>query len=93
MPWSIGHARWVAGADERLDSLGVLDGLVVLLHYKLSVYWDLWSWINQPFRSPIDCENLNWLGPCRHEDRRCFGQQNKECSSSSVQTDQKMSES
>ena len=31
-----------------------LSNLVALLRYQLFVYRDLWSWINQPFRSPAD---------------------------------------
>lgn len=34
-----------------------LSNLVALLRYQLFVYRDLWSWINQPFRSPADCED------------------------------------
>jgi Transposase DDE domain/Domain of unknown function (DUF4372) len=31
-----------------------LSNLVALLRYQLFVYRDLWNWINQPFRSPVD---------------------------------------
>ena len=31
-----------------------LSNLVALLRHQLFVYRDLWSWINQPFRPPID---------------------------------------
>jgi hypothetical protein len=33
-----------------------LSNLVALLRYQLFVYRDLWSWINQPFRPPVDVE-------------------------------------
>lgn len=34
-----------------------LSNLVALLRYQLFVYRDLWSWINQPFRSPADSDD------------------------------------
>jgi diacylglycerol kinase len=33
-----------------------LSNLVALLRHQLFVYRDLWSWINQPFRPPVDVE-------------------------------------
>ncbi len=34
-----------------------LSNLVALLRYQLFVYRDLWSWINQPFRPPVDLDD------------------------------------
>jgi len=34
-----------------------LSNLVALLRQQLFVYRDLWSWINQPFRPPIDLDD------------------------------------
>ena len=33
-----------------------LSNLVALLRYQLFVYRDLWAWINQPFRPPLELE-------------------------------------
>lgn len=34
-----------------------LSNLVAMLRYQLFVYRDLWSWINQPFRPPVECDD------------------------------------
>jgi Transposase DDE domain/Domain of unknown function (DUF4372) len=34
-----------------------LSNLVALLRHQLFVYRDLWSWINQPFRPPVDLDD------------------------------------
>lgn len=34
-----------------------LSNLVALLRYQLFVYRDLWGWINQPFRPPVDLDD------------------------------------
>lgn len=34
-----------------------LSNLIALLRHQLFVYRDLWSWINQPFRPPIDLDH------------------------------------
>jgi hypothetical protein len=34
-----------------------LSNLVALLRYQLFVYRDLWTWINQPFRPPVDLDD------------------------------------
>lgn len=34
-----------------------LSNLVALLRHQLFVYRDLWSWINQPYRPPVDIED------------------------------------
>lgn len=34
-----------------------LSNLVALLRHQLFVYRDLWSWINQPFRPPMDLDD------------------------------------
>ena len=34
-----------------------LSNLVALLRYQLFVYRDLWSWMNQPFRPPVDLDD------------------------------------
>lgn len=34
-----------------------LSNLAALLRHQLFVYRDLWNWINQPFRPPIDLDN------------------------------------
>ena len=34
-----------------------LSNLVALLRHQLFVYLDLWSWINQPFRPPMDLDD------------------------------------
>lgn len=38
-----------------------LSNLVALLRHQLFVYRDLWSWINQPFRPPIDIDDGQML--------------------------------
>jgi hypothetical protein len=34
-----------------------LSNLVALLRHQLFVYRDLWSWMNQPFRPPVDLDD------------------------------------
>jgi hypothetical protein len=34
-----------------------LSNLAAMLRYQLFVYRDLWAWINQPFRPPVDLDN------------------------------------
>jgi Transposase DDE domain/Domain of unknown function (DUF4372) len=34
-----------------------LSNLAAMVRYQLFVYRDLWSWINQPFRPPVDLED------------------------------------
>src|SRR5712691_5646195 len=34
-----------------------LSNLVALLRYQLFVYRDLWTWINQPFRPPVEVDD------------------------------------
>jgi IS4 transposase len=34
-----------------------LSNLVALPRYQLFVYRDLWSWLNQPFRPPIELDD------------------------------------
>lgn len=34
-----------------------LSNLAAMLRYQLFVYRDLWAWINQPFRPPVDLDD------------------------------------
>lgn len=38
-----------------------LSNLAALVRYQLFVYRDLWSWINQPFRPPVDLDDPQYL--------------------------------
>ena len=38
-----------------------LSNLAALVRYQLFVYRDLWSWINQPFRPPLDLDDPQYL--------------------------------
>ena len=38
-----------------------LSNLAALVRYQLFVYRDLWTWINQPFRPPVDLDDPQYL--------------------------------
>ena len=37
------------------------SNLVALLRHQLFLYRDLWAWINQPFRPPVELETTQMM--------------------------------